>query len=142
MKMILASMFAVLLWVAAPSASFAGSLLGNSDTDLLDDIVDNCRDVANGSQTDTDLDGCGNACDADYDNNGKVGGSDFNRLRDCFGLFATATGPLTGGACAPVDSDDNGKIGGSDFNTLRQGFGLKAGISLSPLRKPALCRAF
>lgn len=141
MKMtFLASMFAVLLWVAAPSASFAGSLLGNSDNDLLDDVVDNCRDVSNGSQTDTDLDGCGNACDADYDNNGKVGGSDFNHLRNCFNLFSTVT--VGTGPCAPVDSDDNGKIGGADFNTLRNGFTLRAGISLSPLRKPALCRAF
>jgi hypothetical protein len=141
MKMTLfASMFAVLLWVGAPNASFAGSLLGNSDTDTLDDIMDNCRDVSNGTQTDTDLDGCGNACDADYDNNGVVGGTDFNRLRACFGKassFISAQGP-----CAPVDSDDNLIIGGTDFNTLRQGFGKRAGISLSPLRKPDLCRAF
>jgi hypothetical protein len=130
----------LLLVTAVPGLATAGSLLGNSDADTLDDIVDNCRDVSNGDQTDTDLDGCGNACDADYDNNGKVGGSDFNHLRNCFNLFSTAT--VLTGPCAAVDSDNNGKIGGSDFNTLRNGFTFRAGISLSPLRKPALCRAF
>jgi hypothetical protein len=132
---------ALLLVTAAPGLAFAGSLLGNSDADLLDDVVDNCRDVSNPAQIDTDLDGCGNACDADYDNNGVVGSSDFNRLRSCFGLPAsTVLG--SGAPCAPVDSDANSVIGSGDFNTLRNGFGLKAGISLSPLRKPALCRAF
>ena len=95
--------------------------------------------VSNGDQTDTDLDGCGNACDADYDNNGKVGSSDFTRLRNCFNLFATATS--VNGPCAPVDANNDGKIGAVDFTTLRNSFNLKPGISLSPLRKPALCRA-
>jgi hypothetical protein len=140
MKMIFGSLLAVLLWVAAPSASFAGSLLGNSDKDQLDDVVDNCRDVANPAQVDTDLDGCGNACDADYDNNGKVGATDFFRLRLCFNQFSTFVSGL--GPCEPVDSDNNGKIGATDFFTLRSGFNNKAGISLSPLRKPDLCRAF
>jgi hypothetical protein len=140
MKMsLIASLFALLLWVAAPSTSFAGSLLGNSDKDQIDDVVDNCRDVSNGDQTDTDLDGCGNACDADYDNNGKCGSSDFTRLRGCFNLFATAT--AGGLPCAPVDANNDGKIGAVDFTTLRNQFNQKPGISLSPLRKPALCRA-
>ena len=142
MKMSLfASMFAVLLWVGAPSASFAGSLLGNSDKDSLDDVVDNCRDDTNPTQLDTDLDGCGNMCDGDYDNNGKAGATDFTRLKFCFGLAASATNGL-GQKCAPVDANDDGKIGSVDFNQLRKYFGQKAGISLSPLRKPALCRAF
>jgi hypothetical protein len=130
----------LLLVTAVPGLASAGSLLGNSDSDLLDDVVDNCRDVGNGDQSDTDLDGCGNACDADYNNDGKVGGPDFNRLRLCFGLFATAV--TAQGPCAPVDANNDGKIGSGEFNMLRNGFGLKAGISLSPLRKPALCRAF
>jgi hypothetical protein len=133
--------FALLLFTAAPGTGFAGSLLGNSDGDQLDDIVDNCRDVANPDQTDTDLDGCGNACDCDYDNNGKCGGSDFAKVRHCFGLSATAV-VFSGFPCALVDSNNDGKIGGADFNTLRRGFNHTAGPSLSPLRKPAICRAF
>lgn len=141
MKMSLfASMVAVLLWVAAPNPSFAGSLLGNSDADTHDDIVDNCRDAANETQIDTDLDGCGNACDADYNNDGIVGGPDFFRLKACFGLSVTATSSL--GPCASRDNTGDGIVGGPDFFVMKAQFGLKPGISLSPLRKPALCRAF
>ena len=132
---------ALLLATSAPGLASAGSLLGNSDKDSLDDVVDNCRDDTNPTQLDTDLDGCGNMCDGDYDNNGKAGGTDFTRLKFCFGLAASATNGL-GQKCAPVDANDDGKIGSVDFNQLRKYFGQKAGISLSPLRKPALCRAF
>jgi len=137
----LAVSLAVLLAGASPSASLAGSLLGDGDGDRIDDILDNCRDVANPDQTDTDLDGCGNACDTDYDNNGKASGaSDFNWLRSCFGLAATVV--TFRGPCAPVDANNDGKIGGVEFNTLRNLVGRRSGPSLSPLRKPGLCRAF
>ena len=38
---------------------------------------------ANSAQDDTDGDGCGNACDADYDNNGAVGFPDFGVFYPC-----------------------------------------------------------
>ena len=37
-----------------------------------DDLCDNCSLKANASQTDSDGDGCGNVCDADFDQNGVV----------------------------------------------------------------------
>jgi hypothetical protein len=84
----------------------------------------------NATQSDVDGDSCGNACDADYDQDGVAGGTDFNLMRQCFGLPATASVP-DGQPCAPVDSDDNGVIGGSDFSTLRNGFGAAPGPSAS-----------
>ena len=49
------------------------------------DEQDSCASTANPRQIDTDLDGFGNACDADYDNDAWVGVDDFNRLRGAFG---------------------------------------------------------
>ena len=39
--------------------------------------TDNCPFAVNASQTDTNGDGYGKACDADWDNDGLVTGSDF-----------------------------------------------------------------
>lgn len=48
----------------------AGSVV-DTDSDLVPDVFDNCTALANGpaqgsNQTDSDQDGYGNACDADY----------------------------------------------------------------------------
>jgi hypothetical protein len=57
----------------------------DSDGDGIGDHLDNCLDVVNPAQDDSDLDDCGNLCDADYDNNGIVGFSDFGILLEyCF----------------------------------------------------------
>ena len=42
----------------------------HSDTDGIVDAEDNCPTVDNANQKDTDLDGLGNACDPDIDNDG------------------------------------------------------------------------
>jgi hypothetical protein len=47
--------------------------------------IDNCLDVSNLGQDDTDSDDCGNLCDADYDNNGIVGFPDFGQFVAAFG---------------------------------------------------------
>ena len=47
--------------------------------------LDNCQDVGNPAQDDTDQDDCGNICDADYDQDGVVGFSDFLEFAQNFG---------------------------------------------------------
>ena len=94
----------------------------DTDADTIWSCFDNCLNVSNASQLDTDGDGYGQPCDADFDNNGVVGASDFNHLRDCFTLPGT-------GSCADADMDANGVVGASDFNNLRIYFGLPPGPS-------------
>jgi hypothetical protein len=55
------------------------------DLDGVGDRLDNCSEASNPNQDDTDVDDCGNLCDADYDNDGVVGFGDFGFYRDCFG---------------------------------------------------------
>ena len=43
------------------------------DNDGIDNSIDNCQTVSNPAQDDSDGDGCGNVCDADYDQNNVVG---------------------------------------------------------------------
>ncbi|MGD9161172.1 MAG: thrombospondin type 3 repeat-containing protein [Desulfobacteraceae bacterium] len=53
----------------------------DADQDFIPDDVDNCRLTANRKQTDSDEDGYGNICDADFDNNGVVGGNDYTLFK-------------------------------------------------------------
>ncbi len=61
--------------------------LVDTDIDGVVDSMDNCLDAnyPNPGQDDTDADGCGNLCDADYDNNGIVGFPDFGQFVAAFG---------------------------------------------------------
>jgi hypothetical protein len=59
-----------------PCAPFGG----DADGDGICGIFDNCLAAANAGQEDTDGDGCGNRCDPDFDQDGVVGSTDFNRL--------------------------------------------------------------
>jgi len=78
----------------------AGSI-ADTDSDLIPDVFDNCLDEANGPgetspQNDTDQDGFGNACDADFNNNGVVDPADFAAV---VAGFNQAPGP-SGLGCA------------------------------------------
>jgi hypothetical protein len=124
MKLKLALLVGLFAFGYALSAS-AGAVV-DTDGDLVPDQFDNCRTFANGpnqasNQVDTNLDGFGNACDADLDNNNSVGGSDF-------ALFVGFFGQSTAAAKA-ADFDGDNVIGGSDFARFVALFGQAPGPS-------------
>lgn len=124
MKLKLALLVGLFAFGYALSAS-AGAVV-DTDGDLVPDQFDNCRLVANGpnqgsNQVDTNLDGFGNACDADLDNNNSVGGSDF-------ALFVGFFGQSTAAAKA-ADFDGDNVIGGTDFGRFVALFGQPPGPS-------------
>ena len=90
----------------------------DSDGDGWYDACDNCITVSNKLQIDTDGDGFGNFCDADLDNDGTVGFSDFSQFTTVFGT-----------ADADADFDNDGAVGFSDFTILRSSFGSAPGPS-------------
>ncbi len=55
------------------------------DGDGVGDAIDNCSETSNAFQDDTDLDDCGNLCDADYNQTGIVDFGDFGFFTQCFG---------------------------------------------------------
>lgn len=67
--------------------SGAASAYVDDDNDLVQDADDNCTSVSNDGQLDTNQDGFGNACDADYTNDGVVGGPDYFILSVAYGAM-------------------------------------------------------
>ena len=65
-------------------ASEAHAQAPDFDSDGISDGIDNCSEVFNQSNDDTDADDCGNLCDADYNDSGRVGMADFNEFRTAF----------------------------------------------------------
>ncbi len=96
----------------------------DADGDGVPDDEDNCLELANADQRDTNRDGYGNACDPDYNDDGGVGVPDFNVLRAQFGKDE-------GDADFDPDVDHNGDggVGIPDFSVLRSFFGGPPGPS-------------
>ncbi|HEY8154067.1 MAG TPA: hypothetical protein VII72_08070, partial [Myxococcota bacterium] len=86
----------------------------DSDGDGDPDRHDNCLSVPNADQIDTNQDGFGNRCDADYDDNGAVGAPDFTQLLNAY--LSSAGDPEYD---ADIDADSDGVIGPRDFAVLR-----------------------
>lgn len=103
--------------------------LDDLDGDGAQSSADNCSRVPNPSQLDADSDGCGNACDADYDQSGTVNAGDLNSFRQCYGRRVGAAGPPADPLCAEADHDGSGMVTIGDFQVLRGGFGLAPGPS-------------
>jgi hypothetical protein len=107
--------------------AYAGPVPGGADTDgdTVENAFDNCVNIANASQTDTDHNGCGDSCTANItcDANGdtSVGAQDFTILRMQFGNTPPSN----------ITADCNGdtSVGSQDFSILRMQFGNTVGPS-------------
>ena len=97
--------------IGFPIASFAG-LAPDADGDGIPDVLDKCtldsRNAVAPATCDTDVDGYGNTCDADFDQNFAVLGADYT-------MFFI---PAFKGLVAPTrgqDMDCNGSVLGADY---------------------------
>jgi len=108
------------------SASGAFADPKDYDGDGVKNLVDNCCRKANPDQKDVDNDGFGNMCDADYDNDGVVAGSDFSLLGAGWKTFAEDEGEAF---AVETDCDSNGVIWIEDYNLLVESWGGKPGPS-------------
>jgi M6 family metalloprotease-like protein len=108
----------------------------DADGDGIADAFDNCLLVANPDQRDTNADGFGNPCDADYDDDGAVATLDFAMLSQAFG--ATTGSP---GWSPHFDADGDGLVGNREFRLVRSNFGAEPGPSGLECAGAAPCRA-
>ncbi|MFK8017555.1 MAG: thrombospondin type 3 repeat-containing protein [Gammaproteobacteria bacterium] len=83
----------------------------DTDGDGIADNADNCSDVSNADQRDTNGDGFGNLCDADLNNDGVINVTDLGLLR---AVFFTAD--------EDADLDGDGTVNVVDLGLLRQSF--------------------
>ena len=87
--------------------------VADRDGDGVEDARDNCRDIPNPDQRDTDGDGFGNACDPDLDNDGVVSTRDSGDGRSDLGRIAHAKS--TGYYIPDCDLDGDGKVDDRDY---------------------------
>ena len=110
-------------------------IVADQDGDGIDDTQDNCTLATNPDQRDTDLDGYGNACDADLDNNGIVDLSDFDLWSSVYSTAAPGIEPFV--LADHADFNNNGFVGLiDDFAIFRSLFGAAAGPSCCGVSVP------
>ena len=116
--------FAFLILAGMPPASDAGPCPSTLDGDAIGDCVDNCSEKDNGDQLDTNLDGYGNICDPDYNQDNVVGLPDKGILLSVFGKSEGAPGYNP-----DVDLTGDDVIGLPDKGVLLSLFGKTPGPS-------------
>ena len=88
------------------------------DHDGIVDALDNCMLVPNPNQRDTDNDGYGNRCDADFNNNGFVNAADLALFKSRFGTNDV-----------DADLDGSGFVNAADLAIFKSLFGKAPGPS-------------
>lgn len=83
----------------------------DTDTDGIPDFADNCSEIANIDQRDTDSDEFGNACDADLNNDGQINFADLSLFAERF---------FSGDPEADMNGD--GIVNFADLNRVSQAF--------------------
>jgi len=91
----------------------------DADDDGVPDSRDNCVNVKNADQRDSDGDGYGDVCDADVNNDGSVNSVDVALMRNAFG----SSGPSL------ADLNGDGRVNALDLALLRARFGVHPGPS-------------
>jgi hypothetical protein len=121
-----------LLLLLAPAAAGAA----DTDGDGVADGADNCSELPNPDQRDTNADGFGNACDPDFDQDGVVGWSDRAAVEQAFGASV-------GDARYDPDLDlgGNGAIGSHERLETARRHGSAPGPSGLACAGVAPCRA-
>ncbi len=99
-----------------------GMGVADSDADGFADNVDNCRSTSNSSQLDSDGDGHGNLCDADFNNDNFVNALDLAILQRAFGSLS---GVANYNASADMNGD--GRINALDLALFQSRFGRPVG---------------
>ncbi len=94
----------------------------DTDGDGIADATDNCLDIANADQRDTNGDGFGNRCDPDFDDNNLVNFIDLLQMEAAFFTFEG-----TPGYDPDIDLDGDGTINFLDLIIMEQFFFLPPG---------------
>ena len=119
LKAILAFVGAGMLTFALSTASFAGPPCDDTDGDLVCLEVDNCADVANPGQRDDDLDGYGNICDGDLNQDCIVGGADVGLISgNWLAVPPWGPNPVGNGTIGAFDINEDNIIGGADVGQI------------------------
>lgn len=89
----------------------------DSDADGHPDFADNCSDVANSSQHDSDADGYGNLCDGDFNNDGITNFEDLDMMKSAF-----FSNPFQPSWNPHVDMNNDLVVNFSDLDLLKSRF--------------------
>jgi CubicO group peptidase (beta-lactamase class C family) len=107
---------ALSLCFCAAAAAQTTPALPDRDQDGIPDLIDNCSDLANPDQRDSNRNGIGDRCDADVNGDGQVNAIDLATLRTQFGQ--------TGGS---ADLNGDASVNALDLALLRSRFGQQPG---------------
>ena len=106
LRFITTIVFLLMTWLP-----ISGNAAGDKDGDGIPDTQDNCTEIANANQQDSDSDGFGNACDADLNNDGYVGFKDLDLFKSAF---------IKKNASSGADFNSDGIVSFSDFDAFKK----------------------